>query len=179
MITLLIFIVLVWAFYIGFSRGFLIQGAYTLWSLLALVVATLFYKSLSPHLMLWVPYSNPTQDVTVHFFKSVSIFDLDHIYYASVGFLLIYVLVYVVGRLLGVFLHLIPSIKSLDKPLFDYLAGVLSLLVSAVSLSLCLAPLATVPLQSVQTILSNSLLVRILLDYFPGMTQLIHSLWIH
>ena len=173
MLTVFLCLILVWAFYIGYSRGIGLQAFYTFVCLLALIIASVSFKDLASHLTLWVPYSNPTQDSSVAFFKSVNIFDLDHVYYAGVAFVGIYALVYGIGRLLGIFMHLF-SFERLDSRPFAITGGVLSVGVSALSLGLLLSVLATVPMTSLQNHLSASSLARLLIQ----IASLVTSSWL-
>ncbi|MCS4488256.1 CvpA family protein [Streptococcus sciuri] len=173
MLTMFLFLILVWAFYIGYSRGFGLQVFYTLSSLLALVVANLMFKELATHLTLWIPYSNPTQESSVSFFQSVNLFDLDRVYYAGVAFVGVYVLVYGIGRLLGIFAHLL-SFERFDSRFFAIIGGMLSVGVSGLSLGLLLSVLATVPIVGLQHFLSTSILAR----FFIYIVSFITNSWI-
>ncbi|MCC9749352.1 CvpA family protein, partial [Streptococcus agalactiae] len=108
MLSLLLLIIVIWHFYIGYSRGIFLQVFYVLMSMVSLMIASQFYQELASQITLWVPYSNPVQGVEVYFFKDISKFQLSHVYYAGVAFVFIYSLSYLVGRLLGVLLHLAP-----------------------------------------------------------------------
>ncbi|MGC4421483.1 CvpA family protein, partial [Streptococcus suis] len=46
MISLAIILILAWSFYIGYSRGLVLQAFYSMGSIIALVVATATYKKL-------------------------------------------------------------------------------------------------------------------------------------
>lgn len=166
MISLVIALILVWAFYIGYSRGIFLQAYYSMVSLVGLFVANLFYGQLAQVLTLWVPYSNPSQDAQVRFFTNHDIFSLDQVFYAGVAFLTIYLAVYLLGRLLGVLVHLF-KLDALISPFRNVLAGVLSILVTALGLSMVLTILATVPLTGLQDRLYSSGLVRLLVNYLP------------
>ncbi|TYL04498.1 CvpA family protein, partial [Streptococcus dysgalactiae] len=56
MLSLLIVLVLTWNFYIGYSRGIILQSFYVLGALLSLLVANRFYIGLAHKLTLWIPY---------------------------------------------------------------------------------------------------------------------------
>lgn len=86
MLSLLIVLILTWNFYIGYSRGIILQSFYVLGALLSLLVANRFYIGLAHKLTLWIPYSNPVEGTSVFFFKSVDIFVLDKVYYAGLAF---------------------------------------------------------------------------------------------
>lgn len=166
MISLLSSLILAWAFYIGYSRGLFLQAYYSLLSLLALFLANLFYRQLAQSLTLWVPYSNPSQDAQVRFFTSRDIFSLDEVFYAGVAFLCLYLAVYTLGRLVGIFLHLF-KFDALTSSFRNLLAGALSVLVTSLGLSMVFTILATVPLTSLQDRLYSSGLVRLFVNVLP------------
>ncbi|TWS94775.1 MULTISPECIES: CvpA family protein [unclassified Streptococcus] len=166
MISLIIALILVWAFYIGYARGIFLQAYYSLTSLLGLFVANLFYRQVAQALTLWVPYSNPSQDAQVRFFTNRDIFSLDDVFYAGVAFFLLYLSVYLTGRILGLFVHLF-KVDSLTSAFRNILAGGLSVLVTLLGISMVLTILATVPLTSLQERLYSSGFVRVLVNLVP------------
>lgn len=177
MLSFVILLILVWQFYIGYSRGIILQLFYVLSALLSLIVAVGSYKSLAQKLALWVPYSNPVEGAQVSFFSTTNIFDLGDVYYAGVAFVLLVVGTYIVCRFVGVFLHLAP-IDHLDNVKFNSISGVLSVLISLLFLSMCLTVFATIPISSVQNHLSSSALIKVLVNHIPIFSSFIQKLWL-
>ncbi|MCC9728575.1 CvpA family protein, partial [Streptococcus agalactiae] len=66
MLSLLLLIIVIWHFYIGYSRGIFLQVFYVLMSMVSLMIASQFYQELASQITLWVPYSNPVQGVEVY-----------------------------------------------------------------------------------------------------------------
>ena len=62
MLSVLILLILAWHFYIGYSRGIILQAYYLVASIVSLVVASRFYQALSENLTLWIPYSNRVKE---------------------------------------------------------------------------------------------------------------------
>ena len=60
-ISILILLVLAWSFYIGYTRGIVLQGYYLLASLIAGIIASQSYQGLAKFLSLWVPYASETE----------------------------------------------------------------------------------------------------------------------
>lgn len=176
MINLIIIMVLLWQFYLGYSRGIILQGLYTFGAVVAFLVARVSYLSLAKKIALWIPYSNPVEGVSVNFFKSVNLFALDNIYYAGVAFIITTLVIYLVFRLIGVFAHVLP-LESLDSPTLNGIAGGLSALVSLLFMAMILTALSTVPLSGIQTYLSSHLLLRFLIDGIPLFSSLLQHLW--
>lgn len=176
MLSLLLLIIVIWHFYIGYSRGIFLQVFYVLMSMVSLMIASQFYQELASQITLWVPYSNPVQGVEVYFFKDISKFQLSHVYYAGVAFVFIYSLSYLVGHLLGVLLHLAP-VEHFDSLQNNIISGFLAVLVCLLFMSMCLTILATVPMSFVQEKLWNSLFVRFLINDLPFFSQFLVRTW--
>ena len=141
MISLLLLLVLAWGFYIGYRRGLLLQAYYLISALASAFVAGQFYKGLGEQFHLLLPYANPQEGQGTFFFPSDQLFQLDKVFYAGIGYLLVFGIVYSIGRLLGLLLHLLPS-KKLGGKLFQVSAGILSMLVTLFVLQMALTILA-------------------------------------
>lgn len=177
MISLVLILILVWSFYIGYSRGLVLQAFYSMGSIIALVVATATYKKLASFLYLWVPFANATQGSSNYYFDEKYLFDLDMVFYAGLAFLLIYVLVYVLVRFIGIFVHLLEDFNP-DTKVSNLVSGVLSVLVTFVSLQIVLILLATIPLAIIQDKLHSSFLANVMIQYTPITSSFFKSLWL-
>ena len=176
MISIILLLILAWSFYIGYSRGVVLQIFYCFSSVLALLVAAGSYKKLASIFYLWIPFANATEGSSTYYFDSKYLFDLDQIFYAGLAFLTIYLLVYIIMRFLGIFMHLIRSIGS-DSPKVNLISGVLSVLVTIVSLQVALTILATIPVPLVQDSLKDSFLANAII-HTPLTSQWFRQLWV-
>ena len=177
MISLLLLLVLAWGFYIGYRRGLLLQVYYLISAMASAFVAGQFYKGLGEQFHLLVPYANPQEGQGTFFFPSDQLFQLDKVFYAGIGYLLVFGIVYSIGRLLGLLLHLLPS-KKLGGKLFQVSAGILSMLVTLFVLQMALTILATVPLAVIQNSLEKSTVAKHIIQSVPFTTNLIKQLWV-
>ena len=109
MLTFLILLILAWSFYIGYARGIILQSYYFLVTLVALLIAGGSYKGLAKVLSLWVPFSSPTQQSVNYFYANRYLFQLDDIFYAGLAYVLIFAIVYLIGRVIGIFMHLVQA----------------------------------------------------------------------
>lgn len=176
MISILILLILAWSFYIGYSRGVVLQAFYCFSCLLSLLIAAGSYKKLAAVFYLWVPFANATEGSSTYYFDSKYLFDLDQIFYAGLAFLTIYLLVYAIMRFLGIFMHLIRYIGS-DTPKMNLISGALSVLVTIVSLQLGLTILATIPVPLIQDTLHQSFLANAIINT-PLTSSWLHQLWV-
>lgn len=69
MLSILIFLLLLWHFYIGYNRGVLLQAFYFIGSLISLLIASRYYDNWAHKIALWIPYSNPAEGVSIYFLK--------------------------------------------------------------------------------------------------------------
>ena len=176
MIGLLVLAIVAWNFYIGYRRGLFMQAYYVVSVIIAMCVAAYFYRSLGEAINLWVPYTNPTKDASIAFFKDQNIFSLDRVYYAGVAYFAIYCVGYYGLRFLGIFFHFV-RIERLDQRCYQVVGGVLATLVSLVPLTMLGNILATVPMNNLQTVLSSSWVLRLLINWNFPVSQIIQHLW--
>ncbi|MGT2754723.1 CvpA family protein [Streptococcus ovis] len=177
MISIILLVILAWSFYIGYSRGLVLQIFYTFSSVLALIVAAGSYQKLASIFYLWVPFANATEGSSNYYFESQYLFKLDQVFYAGLAFLAIYVLVYAVMRFIGIFVHLIRFVDP-DTTTTNLVSGALSILVTAISLQMALTIVATIPVATVQNMLHDSVVANALIQYMPITTGLLKKLWL-
>lgn len=176
MIALILIFIFAWHFYIGYSRGIILQAYYNISALLAFIIAGFYYKKLADTLTLWIPYANPTEESTVFFFKSVNIFELDRVFYAGVAFVAIYIAIFLLLRFLGLFMHFV-NYRRFDTSHYQLLSGGLSVILSVLFTTMLLTVLATIPIPMIQNILGNNLIFRFLIN-LPIFSQLLEYLWV-
>lgn len=177
MISVLLLLVLAWSFYIGYRRGLVLQVYYLLATIVSAYFAGNFYQSLGEKFHLLIPYANPQEGQGTFFFPSDQLFQLDKVFYAGIGYLLAFTIFYCIGRLLGLFLNLLPT-KKLEGQYFRIGAGVLSIGVTLFVLQMILTILATVPLQIVQNSLENSFVAKHIIQSVPITSHVIKQLWV-
>ena len=148
MISLILLLVLAWGFYIGYRRGLLLQVYYLISAMASAFMAGQFIRGLESNSICWSLMQSAGGQETF-FFPSDQLFQLDKVFYAGIGYLLVFGIVYSIGRLLGLLLHLIPS-KKLGGKLFQVSAGILSMLVTLFVLQMALTILATIPMAAIQ-----------------------------
>lgn len=177
MISFLLLLVLVWGFYIGYRRGLLLQVYYLISAMASAFMAGQFYKGLGEQFHLLLPYANSQEGQGTFFFPSDQLFQLDKVFYAGIGYLLVFGIVYSIGRLLGLLLHLIPS-KKLGGKLFQVSAGILSMLVTLFVLQMALTILATIPMAVIQNPLEKSIVSKHIIQSIPITTSWLKQIWV-
>ncbi|MBF0787389.1 MULTISPECIES: CvpA family protein [unclassified Streptococcus] len=177
MITLVLLIILVWSFYIGYSRGIVLQSYYVFASIFALIIAAAQFKKIVPLLYLWVPFSTASQGASTYYFDSQYLFSLDKIFYAGLAFLVVYALVYAVMRLVGLLMHLVRFADP-DTTVTNVIGGGLAVIVALISLQIILTLVGSIPLALVQETLHKSWLANAIIQYIPVTSSLFKNLWI-
>lgn len=177
MISLILFFILLWSFYIGYSRGVVVQTYYTLGSVFSFILAATFFKKLAAFFYLWIPFANATQGSFTYYFDEQYLFELDRIFYAGLAFLMIYGCTYALVRFVGIFVHLANGLNP-DTRMTNLISGGLSLVVTLQSLQIVLLIVSTIPMASVQNHLHNSLLANIIIQYLPIPSSFLRELWI-
>lgn len=177
MISFILLVVLAWSFYIGYSRGLVLQVYYVFASVLSLILASGFYKDLAKIFYLWVPFANATQGSKNAYFESQYLFDLDKVFYAGLAFLLVYTLVYVGLRVLGILMHLFRFVSP-DTRLLNSISGLLAVMVTWVSLQMALTVVSTIPMAAIQDQLQASWLAHAMITSTPITSGLLKQLWL-
>lgn len=177
MVSLILLIILLWSFYIGYRRGLVLQVYYAFSALLSLIIASGNYRHLAKVLYLWVPFATATDGAKNVFFANKYLFSLDEIFYAGLAFLLIYALVYSLMRFIGIFMHLLNFVNP-NTSLTNGMSGALSVTVTLISLQLALTVIATIPITIVQNYLQGSFIANAIIKYTPIMTSVLEQLWV-
>ncbi|WEV60247.1 CvpA family protein [Streptococcaceae bacterium ESL0729] len=166
MISIIIMILLAWAFYVGYLRGLYLQLFYSLAILVAGAFALKNYQTLAAKISMWIPFANAGVDSKLKFFNQDIIFQLDKTYYAGIAFLIILVGAYLAARLVGVFLGFLSNSQPLGLA-GSIISGFLALLTTYFMLETGLTILAMMPINSIQDKLFSSGLVKFMITDTP------------
>ena len=165
-LNLIILVALVWAFMVGYSRGLILQVIYSFGTIIAAFIAASNYKELAQKLSIWVPFSNATENSHLLLFSDKLLFQLDDAFYASISFLAIFIVVYAIIRLIGLFL------------LGKIIAGILGFAATYFGLQMVLMVLSLVPIAAVQSQLDASFLARFMVLHTPISSGILQNLFI-
>lgn len=176
-LSLLVLFALIWSFYIGYARGLFLQVFYTVVCLVAMLIAMQHYQQLSQVLSLWVPFSSAAEGASTFYFEPHQLFELDHVFYAGLAFFLIYCFMYVLGRLIGIFLHPFAELLP-DRTLSNLIAGGLSVLVTWISIQMFFTIFTSVPLAFVQQRLHSAGLINFMIERTPIISNFLRHLWV-
>lgn len=178
MISIIILLILAWSFYIGYSRGIVLQGYYVVATIISMLIASQFYKSLANQFSLWVPYASATKGSSTYFFPSSQLFHLDKVFYAGLGYLFVFILAYVGARFIGIFINLIPYPNTWDTKWHNIVSGALAVFIALFAFEMCFTILATVPMAAIQERLNASFMIRFIINHTPITSNIIKELWV-
>ena len=75
---------------------------------------------------MWVPFASATSNSKLAFYSSNLLFEIDHVFYAVLAFMVIFLIVYGIVRLVGIFLGALENKIILGKT-GNIIAGALSI----------------------------------------------------
>lgn len=175
MLDLAILVFLIFGFFIGLKRGFILQIIHLIGFIIAFIVAYIYYDQLAPKLTLWIPYPSFGSDSTLQL-----LFDngnLEESYYRAIAFVVIFfavkIILQIVGNMLDFVAHL-PILKTLNI----WAGGALGFVENYLIIFLLLYIAALLPIEAVQGQLSNSILANLMVEYTPYFSGQIKELWI-
>lgn len=177
MLSLLIIIIFLYAFYAGARRGWLLETFYAVGFFFSFLFASLLYSRLGPHLELLVPYPSASQNSNFTFFNHHVGLSLSHAFYAGVAFLIILAIGWMITRFLGMFVYqwtFVPEANDVNW----LTGGVIATLVTYVGLFLILYLLAMIPIDGLQNALKHSFVAKMMIRYSPFLTHHITQLWV-
>jgi uncharacterized membrane protein required for colicin V production len=175
MLSLLLLILLITSFFVGFRRGFILQLIHLTGFIIAFLVAYLYYNELAVHIRLWVPYPQFSSDNPA--FMLIESFNFEDVYYSGIAFAILFfatkIIVQIIGSMFDFLAHL-PILNIIN----GWLGGVLCFLETVLILVVVLHVAALLPIELVQDVLKESSLAKLILDYTPILSNQLKELWI-
>lgn len=175
MLSLLIFVLLIASFFIGFRRGLILQLIHLTGFIIAFVVAYLYYGDLASQIRLWIPYPQFSSDNPA--LMLIEEFNFEHVYYSGIAFAILFfatkILLQIIGSMFDFLAHL-PILNIIN----GWLGGVLCFLETLLILVVVLHITALLPIEFVQDLLKDSVLAKLILDYTPIISNQLKDLWI-
>lgn len=175
MIDLIILFVLVIGFFIGFRRGFVLQVVYFAGFIAAFIVAYSYSDDLAPFLKLWVPFPAPSEESPVSLLLDT--FNLEAVYYRAVAFSALFfgtkIAMHIVGSMLN-FLTDLPILRTIN----GWLGGALGFVEVYLLAFILLYLGALTPVDSIQSIMNDSVLAKGIIEHTPIVSGKVKELWL-
>ncbi|MGM7702272.1 CvpA family protein [Pseudalkalibacillus sp. Hm43] len=175
MVDLLLIGVLIVGFLIGLRRGLILQLVHLTGFIAAFIVAYLYFDDLAPKLRLWVPYPTISEGSSLAIFMNSGF--LEDAYYRAIAFAMLFfgtkILLQILGSMLD-FLADLPILRTIN----GWLGGVLGFVEVYLVIFLFLYIAALVPLDSIQSAMSDSFIAKAMVEHTPVFSEKIKSIWI-
>lgn len=174
MISILLLLILVFGFFMGMKRGFILQLMHLLGFIIAYIVAVVYYKTLAPHLVSWIPYPEASSDQSWAVF--LNSMPLENAFYNAIAFALIFFGVKIILQIIASMLDFVarlPVLKQLNKLLGAVLGFVEVYLIIFVLLYI----IALVPIGKIQGYIADSFVATQIVEHTPFLSSAMESLW--
>jgi len=175
MLDLVILLILVFGFFIGLKRGFILQVIHLVGFIIAFIVANMYYRELAPKLTLWVPYPSFGSDASMKMLFDQP--DLENAYYRAIAFVVIFFAVKIVLQIIGSMLDFVANLPII-KQLNVWAGGILGLVEVYLIIFILLYIAALVPIDFIQSAVNDSFLAKGIIKNTPIFSQQIKEMWI-
>lgn len=175
MLSFFILIILFCSFFIGRRRGFILQIIHLISFVASIFVAYTYFRELATYIRLWIPYPQFSQDSTVGMI--INTFDAESVYYSGIAFAILFfgtkIVLHLLGSMLDFLAHL-PILRSFNQ-LFG---GILCFVETYLILLVLMFVAALLPIEMVQEVMQRSLVVQLMMNHTPFISEWLKSLWI-
>lgn len=174
MISIIILLVLIFGFFMGLKRGFILQLMHLVGFIIAFIVASLYFRKLASHLPYWIPYPEFSSDqVWAIFLNSMP---LENAFYNAIAFAIIFfatkIILQIIASMLD-FLANLPVLRSLNK----ILGAVFGFIEVYFIMFIILFVLALLPLEAIQVRIKSSFLATLIVEHTPILSKAMENLW--
>src|SRR5690625_2262669 len=174
MISLIILIILIFGFFMGLKRGFILQLIHLVGFVISFIVASLYFRKLSSHLALWIPYPDLGDDkVWAVFLNSMP---LENAFYNAIAFAIIFFATKIILQIIASMLDFVANLPLL-RPVNKLLGAVLGFLEVYFIAFIILFILALLPVETVQVKIKSSYLATLIVEHTPFLSKAVENLW--
>ncbi|MCL2677373.1 MAG: CvpA family protein [Streptococcaceae bacterium] len=174
-VDLMLVLLLIFAFYRGYSRGVLIQSIYSFGLVIAAIISGLSYKAFVPLVSSWFPTSTLKGQSQLLFFEQDMLTQIHPILVSGLSFIIVFALVYIILRVIAIFIKWSP-VKLLKRG--KILGGILALLTSYLALQMLVVFASLIPQSNIQEMLHQSFLAQLMVLYTPLFSDFIQKFFI-
>ncbi|PSL44040.1 putative membrane protein required for colicin V production [Salsuginibacillus halophilus] len=176
MLSLIILLILIGSFFIGLRRGFILQAIHLVSFFAALIVAFIFYDDLAEHLVMLIPYPD-FLDPADGEGMLLSSFYFEDVYYNGISFALLFFLTKIVLQIIGSMLDFVSTLPVL-RTVNWFLGGVLGFIETYLILFVVFIVALLLPVDFIQSVISDSLVARLMVENTPFLSDWLYSLWV-
>lgn len=174
MVTIILLLLLIFGFFVGLKRGFILQLFHLVGFIIAFIFAALYYDQLAIKLALWIPYPElPDDSAWADFLQNLP---LEIAFYNAIAFAIIFFAIKIVLQIIASMLDFVaelPVLHSVNK----LLGGMLGFIEIYLIIFIILYILALTPLSNVQSWINNSGLAMLIVEHTPLFSEKLKDLW--
>lgn len=174
MINIIIVFLLFFGFFRGLKRGFILQFFHLVGFIVSFIIAVIYYKKLSPHLSLWIPYPELSGDSTFALFLQT--LPLKTGFYNAISFVIIFFVTKIILQIIASMLDFVTEIPVLHT-MNKWLGAMLGFLEIYFILFITLYLIALIPVEELQAIINDSKIAMYIIEKTPFVSKYIEDLW--
>ena len=174
MVTLIILVFLIFGFFKGLRRGFVMQVVHLFGFIVSFVIASIYFRKISQQLSLWIPYPELSDGTSWALFLSSE--PLENAFYNAISFAIIFFGVKIIIQIIASMLHTVaslPILRSVNKAV----GGALGFIEMYLLMFIILYILALTPIASIQSRIDRSFLAGLIIEHTPFLSNALKSLW--
>ncbi|MGF2617320.1 CvpA family protein [Rossellomorea vietnamensis] len=176
MLDLALLIILIFGFFVGLRRGFILQLVHMTGFIISFIIAYIYYDQLAPKLILWIPFPVLDEESTLNMLFEAT--NLDQSYYRVIAFAIIFFAVRIVFQIIGSMLDFVAHLPIL-KQLNVLGGGVLGFIETYIMVFILLYIAAMLPISMIQTLLNDSVLAEFMITNTPFLSDQVQEWWIN
>ncbi|GAF23783.1 MULTISPECIES: CvpA family protein [Shouchella] len=175
MLSLIILVLLLFGFFIGRRRGFILQLIHLVSFFVAIFIAWRYYEPLANTIRLYIPYPDFSGDGAIGMI--IQSFDAESVYYSAIAFAILFfvtkIILHIIGSMLDFVSHL-PILKTVNS----LLGGILGFLEIYLLLFVLLFVATVIPVGSIQGALQSSVVADLMINHTPYLSDWLSELWV-
>jgi|SRR5690625_3208993 len=174
MLSIALIALLIFGFLMGLKRGFILQLFHLVGYFVAFFIARKYYDTLAPKLSLWIPYPDLMGDSQwAVFLKTLP---LENAFYYAISFATIFFATKIALQIITTMLDFIAAIPII-RPINKLMGAALGFLEIYLILFIVLFIAALIPIERIQTAISDSTIAVRIIEKTPYLSELVHTLW--
>lgn len=174
MVNMIILVLLIFGFFMGLKRGFILQAFHLIGFIIAFIVAALYYDLIAEKLSLWIPYPELSDGSTWSDFLQSS--SMQNAFYNAIAFAIIFFSVKILLQIIASMLDFVASLPILRS--FNKLGGaLLGFMEIYLILFVVLFILALTPLENIQSWINDSSIALFIIEHTPYLSEKVRTLW--
>ncbi|MEK4565850.1 CvpA family protein [Alkalihalobacillus sp. FSL R5-0424] len=177
MLSIIILLMLVFSFFVGRRRGFILQLIHLTGFIISLYVAYRYSGNLADNIQFRLIIPFPEFDGDGIGGMLIQAFNTEDVYYRAIAFAILFfatrIILHIVGTMLDFVAHL-PILRTINK----LLGGILCIVETYLIVFVLLYVAAVLQIDVVQGFMQDSIVAQFMLNHTPFLSDWIKDLWI-